>query len=606
MKKLFFFIFLVSGFCAEFSAQNFSDYSVRNAHSHNDYHQPIPFWTAYYAGFGSIEADVFYQNNQLLIGHDPHELTSDRTLEKLYLEPIAVLLRENNGSIRADKMEKLILFIEMKSDYRSELPALVRLLDSKYQIITQNKTVKLIITGNVPQPSEFKNYPEYLFFDGDLTKEYSPDQLGRVGMFSAPLRDYTKWNGKGIMRDEESAKVREAVRQAHLQGKAIRFWGAPDFANAWVNLMDAGADFINTDKIPELAAFLNQIPKNEYRSHTSFEAYHPKFPKFKTRAKNVVLMIADGVALPQLYAAYTANRGSLNIFRMPYTGISKTNSANAFVTDSAPGSTAFSSGVKTNNNFVGVDPQGKPLRLLPEILKEKGIVSGLISTGDVTDATPADFYAHTDNRDDSRAILQQFADSGVKILAGAPAVELSEAEREKFKSQKINIFSNSEIADFQRERALIMDPLASKNFAERGNWLINTLEKTLKVLSRNKKGFFIMAEASRTDINLHSNEFGKMVDELLDFDEAVGRAMRFADENRETLVIVIGDHETGGVTLLDGDLKTGRIFAQQSTNDHTALPVSVFAYGSGAERFVGFYENTAVFYKILNALNIKP
>lgn len=115
-----------------------------------------------------------------------------------------------------------------------------------------------------------------------------------------------------------------------------------------------------------------------------------------------------------------------------------------------------------------------------------------------------------------------------------------------------------------------------------------------------------MAEASRTDINLHSNEFGKMVDELLDFDEAVGRAMRFADENRETLVIVIGDHETGGVTLLDGDLKTGRIFAQQSTNDHTALPVSVFAYGSGAERFVGFYENTAVFYKILNALNIKP
>lgn len=606
MKKLFFFIFLVSGFCAEFSAQNFSDYSVRNAHSHNDYHQPIPFWTAYYAGFGSIEADVFYQNNQLLIGHDPHELTSDRTLEKLYLEPIAVLLRENNGSIRADKMEKLILFIEMKSDYRSELPALVRLLDSKYQIIIQNKTVKLIITGNVPQPSEFKNYPEYLFFDGDLTKEYSPDQLRRVGMFSAPLRDYTKWNGKGIMRDEESAKVREAVRQAHLQGKAIRFWGAPDFANAWVNLMDAGADFINTDKIPELAAFLNQIPKNEYRSHTSFEAYHPKFPKFKTRAKNVVLMIADGVALPQLYAAYTANRGSLNIFRMPYTGISKTNSANAFVTDSAPGSTAFSSGVKTNNNFVGVDPQGKPLRLLPEILKEKGIVSGLISTGDVTDATPADFYAHTDNRDDSRAILQQFADSGVKILAGAPAVELSEAEREKFKSQKINIFSNSEIADFQGERALIMDPLASKNFAERGNWLINTFEKTLKVLSRNKKGFFIMAEASRTDINLHSNEFGKMVDELLDFDEAVGRAMRFADENRETLVIVIGDHETGGVTLLDGDLKTGRIFAQQSTNDHTALPVSVFAYGSGAERFVGFYENTAVFYKILNALNIKP
>ena len=99
---------------------------------------------------------------------------------------------------------------------------------------------------------------------------------------------------------------------------------------------------------------------------------------------------------------------------MKSTGLSKTNSSNAYITDSAPGSTAFATGVKTKNTFVGVDNMGKALAQIPDIIAEKGMTSGLISTGDITDATPADFYAHSDNRNSSESILKDFAASKQK------------------------------------------------------------------------------------------------------------------------------------------------------------------------------------------------
>lgn len=607
MKKLFFFIYLIFGFCAEFSAQNFSKYSVQNAHSHNDYHQPVPFWTAYHAGFGSIEADVFLKDGKLLVGHDPHELTNERTLQNLYLDPLSQMIRKNNGHVYADPEKSLILFIEMKSDYRTELPVLANLLQTKYQDLIKNQGLKFIITGNVPQPDAFKNYPDFLYFDGEFTKNYTPEQLKRVGMFSSNLGLYTKWHGKGIMRDEESAKVRAAIAKAHELGKPVRFWGAPDFTNAWTNLIDAGADYINTDHIPELAGYLNSIPKTFFKNTNTFQSYAPtyKIDGIKKTIKNVILLIPDGVALPQLYAAFTANKGSLNIFKMKATGIVKTNSANAYITDSAPGSTAFATGVKTKNNFVGVDAERRYLKQIPELISQHGKVSGLITTGDITDATPADFYAHTDNRDDSNAILADFIKSDVKLLAGSEG-GLNDTNRAYAKTRNISISNASSTADFTADRLIIADPLASKNYPERGRWLGDTFRKAIQKLNQNKNGFFLMAEASRTDIHGHGNQLGSEIQELLDFDEVVGQALKFADEDGQTLVVVVGDHETGGLTLLDGSLKDGWVLGNFSTNDHTALPTTIFAYGPNSMEFSGFQENTEVFFKILKAFNIKP
>lgn len=607
MKKVKVLMLAALAFFSKNQAQNYLNYSVNNAHSHNDYAQKIPFWEAYYANFGSIEADVFLVKDKLWVAHSEKELSSDRTLESLYLDHISKQIKLNKGNIYPDVHNKLQLLIDVKQDYKTTLKALISTL-KKYPEITGNSGVKIVITGGRPQSGEFKNYPEYLYFDGDLDKNYTQEELKRIGMFSANLPDLIQWNGKGIPRDEETAKVKKAVEKAHALQKPIRFYGAPDFTNAWVNLMDLGVDYINTDHIPDLKKFMNTIPKNFYKNTKDYKTYIPTYKTdgISKKVKNVILLIPDGTSLPQYYAAFTANKGKLNVFKMKATGLSKTNSSNAYITDSAPGSTAFATGVKTKNTFVGVDGTGKSLAQIPDIIADKGMVSGLISTGDVTDATPADFYAHSDNRNSSEPILADFVKSKTKILIGGPTNGLTQNNLQKIKDSKIDFYQDLKSVAKIDNRTLIIDPLASKRITDgRGNWLADAFDLTLSSLKENKKGFFMMVEASQTDGGGHSNNLEQLVTELLDFDEVVGKAMKFADENKETLVVVLGDHETGGLTLLDGSLQDGWIFGNFSTNDHTSIPSSVFAYGPNSQEFMGLFENTEIFNKILKAYGIQ-
>ncbi|KMQ59320.1 alkaline phosphatase [Chryseobacterium angstadtii] len=598
---------LAFGLFTQNQAQNYLKYTTGNAHSHNDYQQEIPFWQAYYANFGSIEADVFLVKGKLWVAHTEKELLPNRTLESLYLDPLSKQIKQNKGNIYPDANKKLQLLIDIKQDYRASLSALVSTL-KKYPEIIGCTDIKIVITGGRPQPEDFKNYPNYLFFDGDPDTNYTDDQLKRVGLFSADFTDLVKWNGKGIPRDEETEKIRKSVEKAHARQKPVRFYGAPDFTNAWVNLMDLDVDYINTDHIPDLKKFINTIPKNFYRNTKEYEVYQPTYKTDKTdkKIKNVILLIPDGTSLPQYYAAFTANKGKLNVFNMKSTGLSKTNSSNAYITDSAPGSTAFATGVKTKNTFVGVDNQGKALAQIPDIIAEKGLVSGLISTGDVTDATPADFYAHSDNRNSSEPILKDFMNSKTKILIGGPTNGLSQENMQKIKDGKIDFYQDLKSVGKINSRTLVIDPLASQRISNgRGNWLADAFDLTLNDLKENKKGFFMMVEASQTDGGGHSNNLEQLVTELLDFDHVVGKAMKFADENKETLVIVVGDHETGGLTLLDGSLKDGWVFGHFSTNDHTSIPSSVFAYGPHSQEFTGLFENTEIFSKILEAYGIR-
>lgn len=607
MKQLKIWTLLALAVFSKNKAQNYLNYSVSNAHSHNDYEQEIPFWQAYYASFGSIEADVFLVKGKLWVAHTEKELSADRTLENLYLDHISKQIKLNKGNIYPDVNKKLQLLIDVKQDYHTTLDALVKTL-KKYPEITGNTGVKIVITGGRPQPNDFKKYPAYLYFDGDLDQKYTPDELKRVGLFSTDLQSLVRWNGKGIPRDEETDSIKKAVEAAHAQQKPVRFYGAPDFPNAWANFIDLGVDYINTDHIPDLKKFLNTIPKNFYKNSKEYSTYTPTYKTdgIHKKVKNIILLIPDGTSLPQYYAAFTANKGKLNVFNMKATGLSKTNSSNAYITDSAPGSTAFATGVKTKNTFVGVDDMGKSLAQIPDIIANKGMVSGLISTGDVTDATPADFYAHSDNRNNSEPILNDFMSSKTKILMGGPTNGLTQGNLQKIKEAKIDLYHELKSVNKINNRTLVIDPLASQRITNgRGNWLGDAFDLTLNSLKENKKGFFMMVEASQTDGGGHSNNLEQLVTELLDFDHVVGKAMKFADENKETLVIVLGDHETGGLTLLDGSLKEGWVFGNFSTNDHTSIPSSVFAYGPNSQEFTGLFENTEVFNKILEAYGIK-
>ena len=437
-------------------------------------------------------------------------------------------------------------------------------------------------------------------------------------MFSDDLKNYTVWNGKGIIPEKEKAVIDSFVLKAHRLNKKIRFYNAPDFTNAWYQLIHAQVDYINTDHINELSTFLKQINTNSYTLSGEYKIYQPSYltDGIIKKVKNVILLIGDGCSWPQLYAGYTSNHGNLNIFKIKNIGVSKTSSFDNYITDSAPGATSISSGIKTNNRFVGVDHTGKAVPLLPMFLAKKKIKTGLVTCGDITDATPADFYAHQKDRDSSIAIFRDLKNSSIQILMGSgnealtnvkllntkKSAFLNEENYKEIGSQYSITNSIDSIKDGLSKKWVVIEKNAGLSIMNgRGDWLKNAALKAISQLSKNKNGFFIMIEAAQIDYGGHANNLPYVVNEVIDFDKVVGEALEFADSNGETLVIVTADHETGGLTLLDGDYKKGYVSGKFSTIDHTALPVPVFAYGPMSKTFVGIYENTELFKKILSA-----
>lgn len=615
-----FIIFLLGLITCSLQAQP-STYTVSNAHSHNDYEQKVPFWLAYNEGFGSIEADIFLRHDSLVVAHSEKELALRRTLEGYYLDNLLACVRKSGGKAFFNSNAPLQVLIDIKTDSIRTLARLVEVL-GKYPELTGNPSIKFVITGNRPASTLFSSYPSWIWFDGVLSEQYSKEALDKIVMLSDDFKSYSKWNGKGIIPEKEWASLQEAVKKAHQWNKTVRFWDAPDFINAWYQFMHLQVDYINTDHIAGLSEFLRRLPKTSY---TGGEAYQPYQPTYKMDGvdkpvKNVILLIGDGTGLAQLYTGYTANKAALNIFAMRNIGLSKTSSYDSYVTDSAPGSTAFSSGEKTNNRFVGVDHTGKALPLLPEILQQKKQVrTGLVTCGDIADATPADFYAHQSERDNATAILRDLKNTPIDVLMGSGDESLSnvpilkEGDKAVVTGRMLQelhpeytvVPSVDSVRMGAGKKWIVVEKRAGLSMLDgRGDWLQKAFNKTLDLLSRNKSGFFIMTEGAQVDYGGHANDLPYVAMEVMDFDRTVGEALRFADRNGETLVIVTADHETGGLTLLDGDYRKGSVGGQFSTNDHTAIPVPVFAYGPRSGLFRGVYENTAVFTRILQAYGL--
>ncbi|MDR3716987.1 MAG: alkaline phosphatase [Puia sp.] len=607
-------------------------YSVANAHSHNDYEQATPFRLAYDQGFGSIEADIFLVDGQLLVAHEEKELQPQRTLEKLYLEPILACLSKNGGHVYADSTRSLQLLIDIKTDSIHTLDKLVETI-RRYPPLINCPTLKFAITGNRPDPGLFSRYPDFIRFDGELYRDYDKAALDKIIMLSDDFERYSRWNGKGRIPPKDRDVLQAAITKAHVLDKPVRFWDAPDFINVWQQLIGLRVDYINTDHIEALSVYLNKLSKTSYTSPVSgYTAYRPTYRSdgLDRPVKNVILLIGDGTGLAQLYAGYTANRGTLNIFKMRQIGLSKTSSFDNYVTDSAPGSTAFSSGVKTNNRYVGVDHTGAVLPLLPVFLARKSIRTGLVTCGDIADATPADFYAHQPERDNAAAILRDLGKEPIDILMGSGDESLNNVEILKEGSQAAvtgNILKELEskytiVASVDSVRLpgpghpdkkwIVVEKRAGLSMLHgRGDWLSKAFNKTLSLLSAPKPGsavspgFFIMTEGAQVDYGGHANDLPYVATEVLDFDQVVGEALRFADQDGQTLVIVTADHETGGLSLLDGNYEKGMVSGQFSTNDHSGIPVPVFAYGPRSGLFRGVYENTEIFGRILKAYGLR-
>ncbi|MGL4943018.1 MAG: phosphatidylinositol-specific phospholipase C/glycerophosphodiester phosphodiesterase family protein [Thermoguttaceae bacterium] len=238
--------------------------SLKNAHSHNDYHHTRPLFDALDQGFCSVEADIFLVDGELLIGHDRKELTPERTLESLYLKPLAERAKRFNGRIFPDAKE-FVLWIEFKTDGNEVYPFVYDTLAKYKNMITHftpdgkrvNRGVDVIISGSIPRELiQNEKRTRFMSIDGragDFDSDISADF---VPVISNAWKDFFKWNGEGEMPAAERALLAEHVSKAAAHGRKLRYWGAPDTENIWKMTFDAGVFFINTDKLPELREFL--------------------------------------------------------------------------------------------------------------------------------------------------------------------------------------------------------------------------------------------------------------------------------------------------------------------------------------------------------------
>jgi alkaline phosphatase len=313
---------------------------------------------------------------------------------------------------------------------------------------------------------------------------------------------------------------------------------------------------------------------------------------------NIILLIGDGMGLAQISAASFINGGlTLDMFSM--VGLVKTSSADDYITDSAAGATAYSTGEKTYNGAIGLGPDSLSRITILELAEKNGLSTGLISTCSVTHATPASFFGHQKNREMHREIADDFYGKGIDFVAGTGKNYFDIARLQK--NYKYNVVTGKGPFTFDPLSQHIWfynDTIDPPNAIQRGPWLQDATQAGIKHLANNKKGFFLMVEGSQIDWGGHNNDFNYMVSELLDFDKAVKAAYEFAKKDGNTLLIVTADHETGGLSLDHGSLAKRSIDPHFSSTHHSGVRVPVYAYGPGAELFQGTMENTDIFKKM--------
>jgi alkaline phosphatase len=327
--------------------------------------------------------------------------------------------------------------------------------------------------------------------------------------------------------------------------------------------------------------------------------------------KNVIFLIGDGMGVSQIYAGLTANRGHLNLERVKVIGFHKNQASDNYVTDSAAGATAFATGKQTYNGAIGLDSLKVPSVTLLEMAEQKGLATGLVSTCDITDATPSSFIAHQLKRSMHEEIAGDFLKTEVDVVIGGG--------RKYFETRKdgANLLDTLRKKGYQVHSDLALDGVNKGKlvalYAEenpikvmegRGDALFYSAKKSLEIVSQNKKGFFVLIEGSQIDWGGHANDTDYIVTEMVDFDKSIGFALDFAAKNKETLVVITADHETGGFALMGGNIKTGEVKGAFTTKGHTGQMIPVFAFGPGAEAFSGIYNNYDIFTKIKQALQL--
>ncbi|MCA1951078.1 MAG: alkaline phosphatase [Treponema sp.] len=324
------------------------------------------------------------------------------------------------------------------------------------------------------------------------------------------------------------------------------------------------------------AAFANGTKESAAQKPQSAQNVAPVQQQVKT-PKYVFFFIGDGLAMPQISAAEAyANALSskdvavkrLVFSQFPVTGLSTTYDAGSLITDSASAGTAFASGHKTLNGVINMDPSKTiSYKTIAEYAKEAGRKVGVVSSVSIDHATPASMYAKNPSRGNMYEIALQLPKSGFDYFGGGGFAQPTGKNKDQpnivdvIKAQGYTVVNSK--ADFDKLKpgvgkvvaynAVLQDSAAMPYEVDRKSddlSLADYTRKGIELLSDGQKGFFLFVEGGKIDWACHANDAVSAIKDTLAFDAAIQEAVKFADQHPdETLIIVAGDHETGGMSI---------------------------------------------------------
>ena len=294
--------------------------------------------------------------------------------------------------------------------------------------------------------------------------------------------------------------------------------------------------------------------------------------------KNVIFMIGDGMGFNSLNKTKAEKGVTLTMDTFPLQGESKTRSSSDVVTDSAAGGTALSSAVRTTNGYVGVYPydgydlKGHPMNLC-ELTKRQGKTAGVVTSDSTSGATPASFSAHAHDRGDEEDITMQQLTGKLDLIWGTATASFSEEIAKEYGYECVYSKADMDaLTEGTRSFAQFPDAVWHEIPNEGMPTMTEMTLKAIDLLDDDEDGFFLMVEGAHIDKNNHANNAEGMEDALIAFDQAIAAALDYAKTRGDTMVLVTADHETGGITLEDGEYvytKTG----------HSGVNVPLLVYG---------------------------
>ena len=337
-----------------------------------------------------------------------------------------------------------------------------------------------------------------------------------------------------------------------------------------------------------------------YATPNPYEIVDVAMPPVDNEVRNVIIMIGDGMGLEQVSCAWVLNHGKLNLDRFPSIGLSRTWCTNELITDSGAGGTALAAGVKTAYSHVGTAADSTDLASVLVKAKELGKKTGVAVTCHFADATPCDFCCHNEYRYNQDDLIADYVTCGVDYLSGG-GLDWFTVKRKDNRDITREMAAAGYTVALTEEELMAADLpvigiLAPDNLPvamERGDLYRRTVARGLDILSRESgdQGFVMMLEGSCIDDWLHGNDIEKAMEELLDFDRTIGDVLTWAAADGHTLVVVTADHNTGALTLQDGNLEEGRIGVAFGSESHNGIAVPVYAWGPGSDAFTGIRDN---------------